>query len=359
MAIKLKPKRLASYDISPRYVALLCASVIAGVVLLLLLLLPGLFRFTFSLPTVIITVAIVFVVSYLFILNFIEVFIYSKIKLIYKTIHSLKTQKSEQFEFNTSKDFLRQVNKEVIDWANTKKDEIRELKERESFRRDFIGNLSHELKTPIFSIQGYLLTLLEGGMNDARINRSFLERAARSVERMVTLVEDLESIAQLESGSLQLDIAQFDLVAVARDVMESLEIKADNRGVTLKFNKNYERPIKVMGDAHRIAQVLTNLMVNAINYSRDEGSEVEVRFFDMDEHILTEVADNGIGIDPENLPRLFERFYRVDKSRSRHVGGSGLGLSICKHIIDAHNETLNVRSTRGLGSTFSFTLKKK
>lgn len=297
-------------------------------------------------------VAVYFLVYY-----FIERFIHSKIRLIYKTIHNLKTQKGNEIDLNMGEDILKKVNRDVMDWADSQKKEIKKLKEKETFRREFIGNLSHELKTPIFAIQGYLLTLLEGGLEDPKISEKFLERANKSVDRMVNLIDDLDAISQLESGELKLQMDRMNILELAKDTLEALEIRAAERGIKLGFNQKYDKPIYVKGDVLRIGQVLTNLIANSINYGNENG-ETEIRFFDLDENILIEVADNGIGISKENVGRIFERFYRADKSRSRHVGGSGLGLAICKHIMDAHDQSMNVRSTVGVGSTFSFTLQK-
>ncbi len=281
----------------------------------------------------------------------------AKIRLIYKTIRSLKKE-SNDLNVSFSKDLLKTVNREVIDWADDKRKEIEVLKEKENFRREFIGNLAHEIKTPIFAIQGYILTLLEGGMNDPRINKKFLDKASRSVDRMTAMIEDLDSISQLESGQLQLHMEDFDIVALSQDIMDALEMRAKEHNVTLKFNKKYDKPIIVHADPNRISQVISNLLVNSINYAKTEEGETEIRFFDIDEDVLVEVADNGIGIDRQDIPRIFERFFRVDKHRSRHTGGSGLGLSICKHIINAHGYTMDVRSTKGIGTTFLFPLKK-
>jgi len=301
---------------------------------------------------------VLFVVNYFLSYYLVEKFIYEKIKVIYKTIHNLKLSKNslpEDLKMNT--DILSKVNKDVVDWASKKKEEIEQLKLLEQYRKEFIGNIAHELKTPIFNIQGYILTLLEGGLDDPRINRDYLQRAERSIERMITIIEDLDTISKLESGQLTLNIEKFDIVALTKEVIEQSEIYAKSKNIRLIFNKNYDKPIKVKADKERIRQVLTNLIVNSIKYGKENGT-TEIRFYDMDDNILVEVADNGIGINEKHLPRLFERFYRVDQSRSRDMGGSGLGLSIVKHIIEAHKQTINVRSTENVGSTFSFTLSK-
>lgn len=288
---------------------------------------------------------------------YIEKFIYEKIKIIYKTIHRFKSAQETRKGLSMNEDVLSNMNKEVMNWTESRIREIRELREKDSFRKEFIGNLSHELKTPIFSIQGYILTLLEGALEDPSNNRKFLMKAAKSVDRLTALLEDLDSITKIESGNLKLNIQRFDVVELTAEVIESLEHKAKKSGIDLKLNNPNQPAVFVKADRSKIAQVLTNLIVNSINYGKEKGT-TKVRFYDMDENILIEVADDGLGMSEEHLPRIFERFYRIDKSRSRHVGGSGLGLSIVKHIIEAHGQTINVRSTEDVGSTFSFTLEK-
>ncbi|HET6243230.1 MAG TPA: ATP-binding protein [Bacteroidia bacterium] len=259
--------------------------------------------------------------------------------------------------FDLDTDILNQVSRDVVNWTQSSNKEIEDLKSQEQYRKDFIGNVSHELKTPLFNIQGYVLTLLEGGLEDETINRNYLIRAERSVERMINIVEDLDTVTKLETGQLVMDFIKFDIVDLSKDVVDALQMNAKQKGVVFKIKKDNEKPVLVKADKDRIRQVLTNLMLNSIRYGKKEGL-TEIRFYDMEENILIEVADNGIGIPAHHLAHLFERFYRVDKSRSRESGGSGLGLAIVKHIIEAHDQTINVRSTEGVGSTFSFTLKK-
>lgn len=342
--------------ISPRGIALLLSFLITLCVLLILigsiLILGG----SVNLWLVLILAITTFVISYFVAFYMIKNFIYERIRVIYKTIHTTKGAK-RAFDLDMSEDVINQVNDEVIEWAQERGDEIKELKEQEKFRREFIGNLAHELKTPVFSIQGYILTLLEGGLEDKSINTKFLTRAAKGVERMTHIIEDLDEITKYESGRIDLQIKRINITELVEDVMSSLEMKAKDLGVELRFKESPDKAVWVMADAGRIGQVLTNLIVNSINYNK-EGGYTEVRFFDMDKSILIEVADNGIGISEKHLPRLFERFYRVDKSRSRHEGGTGLGLAIVKHIVESHEQNINVRSTEGVGSTFSFTLAK-
>lgn len=275
--------------------------------------------------------------------------------MIYKTIHNLKSASSDKLKIDMSQDVMASINNEVREWASVKGDEIQKLREQEAFRRDFLGNLSHELKTPIFSIQGYILTLLEGGLDDHNINRDFLMRASKGVDRISHIIEDLDTITNLESGHLQLNKKRFNILEMAIEIIDSLEPKALEKGRKLYFDDEYS-PIYVFADKGRIGQVLTNLIANTIYYG-NEGGTTEIRFVKIDDRVIVEVADDGPGIASEHLPRLFERFYRVDKSRARNIGGSGLGLAIVKHIIEAHKETIDVQSTEGKGSVFSFTLK--
>ena len=301
--------------------------------------------------------ALGFITSYIIVYYSLEYFINNKIRLIYRTIRKNKLGGNDTKEFIMSEDALEKVNEEVEDWAKENLKQIEELKAQESFRREYIGNLAHELKTPVFSIQGYILTLLEGGLEDEKINRKFLERASKGVDRMTKIIEDLDVITKLEEGRLNLNLERGDIVELAGEVVDSFEMKSKSRKIEVRFNANYERSIWVEMDRSSIGQILTNLINNSINYG-EEGGVTEVRFHDMDKQILIEVSDNGMGIAEDQLPRLFERFYRVDKSRARNEGGTGLGLAIVKHIVESHGQSINVRSTIGEGSTFSFTLQK-
>lgn len=255
-----------------------------------------------------------------------------------------------------SEDVFGRIRREVIDWDNRNRKEIERLTDQEEFRRDFLGNVSHELKTPIFSIQGYILTLLEGGLEDKEINRNFLLKAEKSINRMIEMVDDLDEIARLESNRMQLNIKRFDFLSLTKEVIESLEYKAKKKKISLRMIAD-QKNLFVKGDPAKITQVLTNLIVNSINYGKEPG-QTKIKFFDLGENVLIEISDNGRGIEEEHLPRLFERFYRIDKGRSRAEGGSGLGLAIVKHIMEAHQQTINVRSKIGEGSVFSFTLAK-
>ena len=343
-------------DLTPNGIALRI-SLLVGLVVTLIVVLIDYFIFKQFNLLFLFVFPVTIIISYVGFRIAIEKFIYKKIKLIYRTIHNLKLKKGENvkdFDFNT--DVLSSVKSEVEEWDKTNKEEIKRLKGLEEYRRDFVGNVSHELKTPIFNIQGYLLTLLEGGLEDPAININYLQKASKSVERMITLIKDLDDISKLESGMIEMNIKKFDLVELIKDVINSMDMQSINNNITINL-VNQPKPIWVRADADRINQVLVNLVANSIRYGK-EGGETLIKLFDMDKNILVEVADDGIGIEKEHLPRLFERFYRTDKGRARTTGGTGLGLSIVKHIVEAHNQTVNVRSTVGVGSTFSFTLKK-
>ena len=290
--------------------------------------------------------------SYIFVRWIVDKFIYDKIKLIYKNISDNKAKPGYLEGVDLDK-----VDRDVAEWSENRDNEIEKLEIRESYRRQFVGNVAHELKTPIFNIQGYIDTLLDGAIEDSNINRKFLERANKSVSRMIYIVEDLDAITKLEGGKIDIEEEPVDIIELILDVVDQLEMKAKKRNVSLVVEDSRLSRYMVEADVEKIKQVLINLMVNAIKYGNDNG-EVLVRTFDMDENILIEVADNGNGIPQKHLSKIFERFYRVDKSRDREQGGSGLGLSIVKHIIEAHNQSINVRSTVGTGTTFSFTLKK-
>ena len=277
-------------------------------------------------------------------------FFYEKIRIIYKNIYKFKgTSNIKELDIDT-------VEKEAEEWAEAKEEELRQMKQDENYRREFIGNVSHELKTPIFNIQGYVQTLLDGGLQDDTINMKYLKRADKSVERMINIVEDLEVISRLETEQSELDIQIFDINKLVEEVFDQLEMRANEMNISLQLN-NQSNSSKTLGDKDKIQQVFINLVSNSIKYGK-KGGKTSVRLLDMDDNILVEVADNGIGIDQISLNRLFERFYRVDKNRSREIGGTGLGLAIVKHILEGHNQTINVRSTKGLGSTFSFILEK-
>jgi two-component system phosphate regulon sensor histidine kinase PhoR len=299
------------------------------------------------------------ILQYMILRYSLERFIYDRIKLVYKAIHKQKLNKDDKKGQISSihGDIIGKVNEEVENWANDRKEEIDELKKMEVYRREFLGNVSHELKTPLFNLQGFVLTLMDGGIHDPKINLDFLEKSQKNIERMITIVEDLEVISRLETGEATPLLSNFSITMLVREVMEFLEPKASERGIKLLFAAEYNDSMIVRADKEKIRTVLTNLILNSIKYGIT-GGRTKISFYDMDENYLIEISDNGVGIEEQHISRLFERFYRVDKHRSRAQGGSGLGLAIVKHIIEAHNQTINVRSAPGIGSTFSFTLKK-
>ncbi len=297
----------------------------------------------------------VFLFSIVIIQLRVEKFIYKRVKRIYDEVSLLNADDLNKSTITTN---METLSKEVKKFAKNKQIEIASLNERESYRREFLGTISHELKTPLFTVQGYILTLIDGALNDKQIREKYLHRAEKGVERLVSIVEDLDMISKFESNVLDLNIQSFNLVELIQDVFDLLEMKAKKREIKLRFNKNYDVPVLVKGDVKRIEQVLTNLLVNSIKYGSTNGiTTVTIEPYEH-QKVLVRIADNGEGIEQKHLSRLFERFYRVDQSRSREQGGSGLGLSIVKHIVEAHNETILVKSEFGKSSEFSFTLKK-
>ncbi len=300
-------------------------------------------------------VLVVFLVSFFIIQYRVENFIYKRIKKIYEDVRILDESTLGQQKITTN---METLTKEVEQFAQNKKLEIEALKIREDYRKEFIGNVSHELKTPLFTAQGYLETLIDGAVNDEKIRDKYLKRASKGLERLIFIVKDLDMITKLEVGDLNLEKEEFDIIELINNVFELLEMKASKQNISLTFDKVYLEKIMVRADKDRIQQVLSNLMVNSIKYGRNQGTtEVSVENFVMNK-ILVRVTDNGEGIKNEKIPRLFERFYRVDKSGSREQGGSGLGLSIVKHIIEAHGDKIYVESQFEVGSEFSFTLEK-
>ncbi len=300
----------------------------------------------------------VFAVAYLANFYLVRYYIFRRIKLIYKIIHRHKLPTDfKAGKLDMTQNILADVEKEVDEWAEQNDRDIEELERLATYRRRFIGDVSHELKTPIFNIQGFIHTLLDGAIHDPEVNTKYLQRAAKNVDRLQAIVEDLETINKLESGQMVLDLREFDIHDLTEDVFSDLEMRARERNIKLTFKEGANQHFRVRADKESIRQVLMNLLHNSIKYGR-EGGVSKVSFYDMENYILLEVSDNGIGIEPEHMKHVFDRFFRADKHRSREAGGTGLGLSIVKHIIEAHKQTINVRSTQGQGSTFGFTLEK-
>ncbi|PQJ80421.1 sensor histidine kinase [Polaribacter porphyrae] len=308
-----------------------------------------------GISTIIVSIFVLFIISFFIIQYRAEHFIYRRLKKIYDEVSILDTNDLTKETATTD---IEELSKSMQDFVDGKRSEIKSLTERDSFRRDFLGNVAHELKTPLFTVQGYILTLLEGAVNDKQIRTKYLDRANKGVERLVAVIKDLDMIAKLENEGTKLNVEVFNILELIQNVFDLFEMKAKKRNISLTFDRIYEFPVFVKADIEKIEQVLINLVVNSIKYGNPNGSTIVGVEDYNDKKFILKVTDNGEGIKPEHLPRLFERFYRVDQSRSREQGGSGLGLSIVKHIIEAHNENIYLKSSYSEGSEFSFTLEK-
>ena len=334
---------------NPYQFALISASLIAIGNYFILLLFYG-----YTSTNLIISI-LIFIISFIIIQYRIQGFLFKRFKELYQDLDMLDSTQINKSSISTDMDSLME---NIEEFAKNKKIEIETLKLKEQYRKEFIGNVAHELKTPIFTIQGYISNLLDGAMDDKELLNKYLKRTDNSVERLSYIIKDLDLITQLESSTMNLNISSFNMIDLILNIFDHLEIKSSKRNIKLVFDKKYNNEILVSADKERIGQVLTNLLVNSINYGRDKGT-TEVSINDLTkEKLIVRVTDNGEGISKKHLPRLFERFYRVDISRSRKHGGSGLGLAIVKHIIDAHNENIYINSKPGVGSEFSFTLQK-
>jgi two-component system phosphate regulon sensor histidine kinase PhoR len=302
----------------------------------------------------------ILLIAYLFAHYVIDEFINRKIKLIYKFIYQTKASKREEFYQNKvlPQKNLEEVGEEVLQWADQRKAEMDLLVKNEAFRKEFLQNLAHEFKTPVFAIQGYLETLISGAMDNPEVSKKFLNNAHHNTERLINLISDLDEITKLESGKQQLHFQHFVVQDLVNDVFDALMIKTQTKNIKCSIKKGCEQPITVYADKEKIRQVIINLVDNAIKYGNQDG-HVEASIYKTDkENVLFEISDDGIGIAEEHLSRIFERFYRTDYGRSRNIGGTGLGLAICKHIIEAHGQLIHVRSTPGVGTTFGFTLSR-
>ena len=297
---------------------------------------------------------IIFVLSFLIIQVRVRKLFFERVRQIYK---DLEFESDSLIQTSVIDSDMNSFAKDLEEFVKIKRAEIESLKKEDLYRKEFVGNVAHELKTPLFSIEGYISNLLDGAMDDKELLKKYLKRAEKSVDRLTYIIKDLDLITQLESSTLKLQITSFDIVKLTEEIIEDLEISASKKNIKIIFNKIYDNEILVDADRNRIEQVLTNLITNSINYGAEKGT-TEISFESDEENIMVKVNDNGEGINEENMPRLFQRFFRVDVSRSRSQGGSGLGLAIVKHIIDAHNENIYVQSTLGIGSEFSFSLKK-
>jgi len=298
--------------------------------------------------------SIIFGLSFLIIQLRVRKLFFERIRQIYK---DLEFETDSLIKTSAIDQDMNSFSKDLEEFVKLKRTEIETLKKEDIYRKEFVGNVAHELKTPLFSVQGYISNLLDGAMDDKELLKKYLKRAEKSVDRLTFIIKDLDLITQLESSTLKLEIISFDIVKLAQEIIDDLEISASRRNIKIIFDKNYDNQVLVKADRNRIEQVISNLITNSINYGSEKGT-TEISFESKEEKIIVKVNDNGEGISKENMPRLFQRFFRVDESRSRRQGGSGLGLAIVKHIIDAHNENIYVQSTVGIGSEFSFSLKK-
>lgn len=317
--------------------------------------------FTLKIEVAAISLGVIWLGSYGLISFTFERFVYRKIKLIYKLINQTKATRKEEiyFKYILPQKSIDEVQEDVEQWMKNKNEQIELLQKNEAYRKEFLQNLAHEFKTPIFAIQGYVETLLSGAMEEEVVRKKFLENTSKNADRLVTLINDLDEIARLESGEQLLYKQHFIIQDQIREVYDSLSIKTQQKGISSSIKKGCETPITVFADKEKIRQVLLNLVENATKYGRQNGSIVASIYKTDDKHALVEITDDGIGIDKDHLPRIFERFYRTDAARSRDKGGTGLGLAICKHIIEAHGQTIHVRSTPDVGTTIGFTLGLK
>jgi two-component system phosphate regulon sensor histidine kinase PhoR len=346
---------LSPKNISPRQLSFFTALILSIPISLLIFLIEKDWRWGLG------SFIIILAGSYLLISFVLERFIYRKIKLIYKFIYQTKATKKEEtyYKYILPQKSIDEVREDVEQWAEENKQEMELLKQNEQFRREFLQNLSHEFKTPVFAIQGYVESLLSGAMNNPEINKRFLENTEKNVERLSNLIQDLDEISKLERGELVLTRTNFVIQDFVKEVFESLSIKAVSQRIAFTIKKGCESPLTVFADKEKIRQVLINLLDNSIKYGK-QGGHIVASMYKVDEaHILVEISDDGIGIPEKNLYRIFERFYRTEGGRSRDITGSGLGLAICKHIIEAHGQTIHVRSTEGLGTTIGFTLESR
>jgi two-component system, OmpR family, phosphate regulon sensor histidine kinase PhoR len=339
---------------TPRQIAFYAALITTFVVFILVLLLNFTSTELYKALNLVFLPVACFAATFFTVQILIETFFYRRIKVIYKRIAEAKKADNQPVKDPQN---LDDVESEVEEWAKNKNQQIASLQELETYRRNYIGNVSHELKTPIFNIQGFLHTLIDGGINDPAINMGYLQKAARNIERLETIVNDLETISKLESGQMALELQVFDIQQLTNEVFDDLELLAKDKNVKLSFKEGANIGFRVRADKETIRQVLMNLLGNSVKYGKQNGA-TKVSLYDMDKIVLVEISDNGIGIARHHLKHLFDRFYRVDKGRSRDAGGTGLGLSIVKHIIEAHNQSVHVRSTEGVGTTFGFTLEK-
>ena len=346
---------LSTKNISPRQLSFLTAVILSVPVGFLVWVIEKDWRWGLG-SFIVILIGSFYLISFM-----LERFIYRKIKLIYKQIYQTKATKKEEtyYKYILPQKSIDEVREDVEKWAEENKQEMEVLKQNEQFRREFLQNLSHEFKTPVFAIQGYVESLLSGGMHNPEINKRFLEKTEKNVERLTNLIQDLDEISKLERGELVLTKTNFVIQEFIKEVFESLSIKAENQQIDFSIKKGCESPLTVFADKEKIRQVVVNLIENSIKYGKHGGHVVASVYNTDGQNILVEISDDGMGISEKNLNRVFERFYRGPEGRSRDVQGSGLGLAICKHIIEAHGHSIHVRSKQDVGTTIGFTLDTK
>ncbi|MGF7230206.1 sensor histidine kinase [Arachidicoccus sp.] len=308
-----------------------------------------------------VAVLCVFICNFFIFREVLRRFIYRKIKLIYKFIYQTKASKREEmyYKYVLPQKSIQEVEEDVQAWAEKQNEELESLRSTEKYRREFLQNFSHEIKTPIFAVQGYLDTLLSGSLEDEQLNRKFITKASSNIDRMVHLVNDIDEIARLESGKQSINKQDFIIQDLIKEVFENIQATDANKSINFSIKKGCEAPVHVFADKEKIRQVLTNLLINAVKYCPPSAQVVASIYKPDGARALIEISDNGMGIAEEHLPRIFERFYRTDAGRSRNSGGTGLGLAICKHIIEAHQQTIHIRSKLNVGTTVGFTLQAR
>jgi two-component system, OmpR family, phosphate regulon sensor histidine kinase PhoR len=342
-------------NISPRQLSFFTALALAVPVSLLVFIIEKRWQ------PALISFSLILIGGYLLISFVLEKFIYRKLKLVFKFIHQTKATKKEEtyYKYILPKQSIDEVREEVEAWAEENKQEIELLRRNEQFRKEFLQNLSHEFKTPVFAIQGYVDTLLQGALENPEVNKKFLEKTATNVERLTNLLNDLDEISKLERGELNLIKQNFIIQDLIKDVFENISFIAEQKHIRCNIKKGCESPLTVFADKEKIRQVLQNLAENSLKYGKVNGNITASAYNTDGKHILVEISDDGIGISEKHLPRIFERFYRTDEGRSIDITGSGLGLAICKHIIEAHGQTIHVRSREDVGTTIGFTLERR
>ena len=348
-------KMLNTKNISPRKVSALAALTLSLPISL------GIYILDQHWQVLIISFAIIFIGNFGLISFTLERFIYRKIKLIYKFIYQTKASKKEEtyYQYLLPQKSIDEVREDVEQWAEKQVEEIELLKKNEQFRKEFLQNLAHEFKTPVFAIQGYVDTLLQGALENPEVNRPFLEKTSRNIDRLVNLINDLDEISKLERGEQLIYKENFVIQEMVKEVYEILSLRSEQKNIRCTIKKGCESPLLVFADKEKIRQVILNLVENSIKYGK-MGGTITASMYNTDEkHILVEISDDGIGIQERHLPRIFERFYRTEEGRSLDITGSGLGLAICKHIIEAHGQSIHVRSTEDIGTTVGFTLERR